>query len=196
MKLAIFFDRDGTINEEVGYIRNLDDMKLIAGAGAALKSVNEAGFLAILATNQSGPARGYYDETWIEKLHERLELLLADEGARLDDIYYCPHLPDGTVPAYSGVCRCRKPEVGMLEDAANKWNLDLNRSYMIGDKATDVEAGQKAGCKTILLRSGYGAQVLAGTYQWPCTPSFIANDIFEAVAWALADAGRRLDACE
>lgn len=193
MRTAVFLDRDGTINQEVGYVRELDALQLIPGAGAALKMLNEAGILAILATNQSGPARGYYDEAWIDALHGRLASLLAAEGARLDDVYYCPHLPEGTVARYSGPCRCRKPEPGMLEDAALKWGLDLQMAYMIGDKATDVEVGQRAGCKTVLLRSGYGAQVLAGTYQWSCQPDLVADDLAEAVQWVLSDIRARAE---
>lgn len=192
MRTAVFLDRDGTINQEVGYVRDLDALTLIPGAGAALKRLNDAGILAILATNQSGPARGYYDEQWVEALHTRLASLLAEEGARLDDVYYCPHLPNGTVARYSFSCRCRKPETGMLEDAATKWALNLREGYMVGDKATDVEVGQRAGCKTILLRSGYGSQVIAGTYQWPCEPDFIADDLTEAVQWILGDIDARV----
>lgn len=188
-KIAVFLDRDGTINVEAGYIRELENLRLMPGAGPAIRALNERGVPVILATNQSGPARGYYPETWVHALHERLVALLAAEGAHLDDLFYCPHLPDGTVPEYTQDCRCRKPEPGMLEEAAAKHGIDLARSYMIGDKATDVEVGQRVGARTVLLRSGYGEQVLDGTYQWTVEADHVADTLVEAIDWVLADMG-------
>lgn len=186
-KTAVFLDRDGTINIEAGYIHNVADLNLMPGAGAALRRVNDAGLLAILATNQSGPARGYYPESHVLALHDRLNALLTAEGAHLDDLYYCPHHPEGVVAAYTQTCDCRKPEPGMLLAAAERHGIDLKASYMIGDKATDVEVGQRAGCKTVLLRSGYGEEVIAGTYQWQVTPDHVADTLVEAIDWVLAD---------
>lgn len=188
---AVFLDRDGTINVEAGYIRDLANMHLMPGAAAAIRRLNELGVPAILATNQSGPARGYYDEAWVHTLNGRVCELLEAEGARLDDVFYCPHHPEGTVPAFTQACRCRKPETGMLDDAAAKHGLDLAASYMIGDKATDVEVGQRAGCRTVLLRSGYGEQVIAGEYQWQVAADFVADTIVEAIDWVVADMAAR-----
>ncbi|MEB3330013.1 MAG: HAD family hydrolase [Candidatus Sericytochromatia bacterium] len=185
---AVFLDRDGTINVEAGYIRDLDRLVLMPGAAEAIRRLSEAGFKVILATNQSGPARGYYPEAWVQALHDRLSALLAADGARLDDVYYCPHLPEGSVPAYAVACGCRKPEPGMLVAAAERHALDLTRSFMVGDKATDVEVGHRAGCRSVLLRSGFGTDVLAGRYQWPCAPDFVADTIVEAAAWILREA--------
>ena len=186
-KIAVFLDRDGTINVEAGYIRELDKLVLMPGAGAAIRRLNERQIPVYLATNQSGPARGYYPESWVYALHDRLNTLLAAEGARLDDLFHCPHLPDGTVPEFTQACRCRKPEPGMLEDAAARHGVDLTRSYMIGDKATDVEVGQRVGARTVLLRSGYGEQVLGGAYQWPVEADHVADTLVEAIDWVLAD---------
>ncbi|HEY9723009.1 MAG TPA: HAD family hydrolase [Oscillatoriaceae cyanobacterium] len=186
-KPAVFLDRDGTLNVEAGYIRNLDDLRLMPGAADAIRRLNAVGVPAILATNQSGPARGYYPESWVQALNARLMSLLAAEGAHLDDVFYCPHHPEGVVEAFTQDCRCRKPETGMLEDAAAKHGLDLSACYMIGDKSTDVEVGQRAGCRTVLLRSGFGEQVLAGTYQWPVEPDHIALTVVEAIDWVLTD---------
>lgn len=177
---AVFLDRDGTINVEAGYIRELENLNLIPGAAEAIRGLNKLGIPVILATNQSGPARGYYPESWVHALHERLISLLAAEGAKLDALYYCPHLPDGTVPEYTQNCECRKPEPGMLKQAAAEHDLDLSRSYMIGDKATDVEVGQNAGTHTVLLTSGYGTQVLEGTYQHKVNPDHVCDTLLEA----------------
>jgi D-glycero-D-manno-heptose 1,7-bisphosphate phosphatase len=190
-KPAVFLDRDGTINVEAGYIHDLANMHLMPGAAAAIKRLNDMGVPAILATNQSGPARGYYPESWVLTLNGHVASLLEAEGARLDDMFYCPHLPDGTVPEYTMDCRCRKPETGMLEDAAAKHGLDLGVSYMIGDKATDVEVGQRAGCRTVLLRSGFGERVISGEYQWQVEPDFVADTLVEAIDWVVADLAAR-----
>lgn len=189
---AVFLDRDGTINEEVGYIHELERLNLIPGAAEVIRKLNEMGVPVVLATNQSGPARGFYPESWIHQLNQRLNHLLAAEGARLDALYYCPHLPDGSVPEFSLACDCRKPEPGMLIQAAQEHDLDLARSFMIGDKATDVEVGERAGAHTILLTSGYGSQVLAGTYQHQVSPEYICASLQEAFQQILEPYFRKL----
>ncbi|HEY9855022.1 MAG TPA: HAD family hydrolase [Stenomitos sp.] len=188
---AVFLDRDGTINEEAGYIHDAQKLVLIPGAAEAIRRLNEAGVLAILVTNQSGPARGYYPESHIGTLHQRLTDLLFDEGAFLDDLYYCPHLPDGTDPRYSFPCACRKPATGMIDQACQKNDIDLEHSYMVGDKATDVEVGHNAGCRSVLLTSGYGERVLKGEYQWQVEPEHVAPTLLSAVEWILADLDAR-----
>ncbi len=185
MKRAVFFDRDGTINEEAGYIRDLNNLKLIKGAAEAIEKLRKSGFLAVLITNQSGPARGYYSEEWVKQLNNRVQELLNQEGAELDAIYYCPHLPDGSVPEYTFECDCRKPNIGLFLNAKSDFDIDLNSSFMLGDKATDVEAGHNAGCKSILLKTGYGQQVLAGSYQTVPDANYIADDIVDAAEWIL-----------
>ena len=183
----MFLDRDGTINVEAGYIRQLADLRLMDGAADAIRRLRQAGFLAILATNQTGPARGYYPESWIWQLNARLMSLLHEGGTTLDGLYYCPHLAEGTEPAYSAACDCRKPEPAMLHWAARDYGIDLARSYMVGDKATDVEVGHNAGTRAVLLTSGYGEQVLAGTYQdLKRQPDHIAPDLAGAADWILA----------
>jgi D-glycero-D-manno-heptose 1,7-bisphosphate phosphatase len=191
-KTAVFLDRDGTINVEAGYLHQLDQLQLMPGAGAAIKRLNDEGVLVFVATNQSGPARGYYPESHVRDLNLRLVELLAAEGARVDGVYYCPHLPDGTVPEYTQACACRKPEPGMLLDAAKLHELDLRSCYMVGDKPTDVEVGQRVGCRTVLLRSGFGEAVLKGEYMWSCNPDHVANTIVEAVSWMLEDMRARV----
>lgn len=185
MKRAVFFDRDGTINEEVGYIKDLANLKLIKGAAVAIENLRKEGFLAILITNQSGPARDYYPESWVNTLNNTVQSLLEAEGTKLDEIYYCSHLPDGIVPEYTKDCDCRKPNTALFLRAKEKFDIDLENSFMIGDKATDVEAGHNAGCKSVLLKTGYGTQVLEGKYQNLPDADYIADDIVDASRWIL-----------
>jgi D-glycero-D-manno-heptose 1,7-bisphosphate phosphatase len=186
MQPVVFLDRDGTLNVEVGYIRNLDDLVLIDGAAEAVKKLNQAGIAAILVTNQTGAARGYYPESHILDLNARLARLLKAGGAHLDDVYYCPHLEDGSVDPFNRACNCRKPEVGMVDQAyADHPELDRTQSFVIGDKATDVELAQNCGAKGILVTTGYGSAVLKGQYQHPVVPDFQAESIVEAVDWIL-----------
>lgn len=185
---VVFLDRDGTLNEEVGYIRNLDDLHLISGAADAVSKLNRAQVAAVLITNQTGAARGYYGEDHIRNLNSRLVDLLVAAGAHLDSLYYCPHLPEATVAQYAQACVCRKPETGLVEQAfADDRTLDRARSYVVGDKATDVELAQNCGAKGVLVTTGYGEQVQSGQYQWPVKPDFACPSIVEAVNWILAD---------
>lgn len=184
MTRAVFLDRDGTLNVESGYIRDVNQLVLIPGAAQAVKQLNDAGILTVLTTNQSGVARGFYDEDHIHALHERLQSLLKAEGdASLDLVLYCPHHPRGAVEAYKQVCYCRKPEIGMIEEAQKRFpQISLADSYVFGDKATDVELAVKAGCQSVLLKTGYGQKVLNGTYQvLNHKPDGIYDDISEAV---------------
>lgn len=185
---VVFLDRDGTLNEEIGYIRNVEDLVLIAGAGESIRKLNKAGIAAILVTNQTGAARGYYPEEHILALNNRLVGLLAKETAQLDGLYYCPHLEDGSVPEYSKKCQCRKPETGMVERAfAEHPDLDPERSYVVGDKATDVELARNCRARAVLVTTGYGQDVQDGKYQWPVEPDFAAADINQAIDWILSD---------
>lgn len=156
-KRAVFLDRDGTINVETEYLNRVEDFALIPGAAAAIRRLNAAGFLVIVVTNQSGIGRGYYDEAALERLHRHMDLELARFGATVDAYYFCPHHPQHGIGAYGVECACRKPLPGMLLQAAADFPLDLPASFIIGDKLADVEAGLKAGCCPLLVRTGYGA---------------------------------------
>ncbi|MBI2824266.1 MAG: HAD family hydrolase [Planctomycetia bacterium] len=155
---AVFVDRDGTINEDVGYLARPSQLRLIAGAAEAIARLNQHGVPVVVVTNQAGVARGLFAESAIGNVHARLDKLLARHGACVDRYDYCPHHPRDGQGAYQIDCECRKPRPGMLLRVAEELGLDLARSYMIGDKLTDLEAGAHAGCRTILVRSGYGAQ--------------------------------------
>lgn len=156
MRRAVFLDRDGTINVEKEYLYQIAEFEFISGVVDAVKLLNEAGFLVVVVTNQSGVARGYYTEDDVEKLHCHVAHELDKFGARVDAWLYCPHHPDGR-GSYSLPCSCRKPLPGMLKEAARRYDIDLAASVMIGDKLADVSAGLAAGCRTILVRTGYGA---------------------------------------
>ena len=152
---AIFLDRDGTINKLVGYVRGVDDFELIAGASEALKKINESGFLAIVITNQPVIARGETTRQELCEIHNKMETLLGNDGAYLDGIYYCPHHPDkgfeGEIPELKINCDCRKPKPGLILKAAEDFNVDLAKSWMVGDEEKDILAGINAGCKTALI---------------------------------------------
>jgi D-glycero-D-manno-heptose 1,7-bisphosphate phosphatase len=149
---AVFLDRDGTINADTAYVASPDAVRLLAGAGRAVGRLNRAGWRVMVVSNQSGLARGHFDEAALAATNARLRELLAAEGAALDAIYVCPHLAEGaTVPRYAGECDCRKPAAGLLRRAAEHWGLDLAACWMVGDAVRDVEAGRAAGCRTILL---------------------------------------------
>ncbi len=157
MRPAVFLDRDGTLIEERGYLSKLEDIALFADTPAALRRLRDAGFALVVVTNQAGIARGYFDEAFVQKAHRYLGEMLAAEGIVIDGYYYCPHHPDGLVPEYSRVCRCRKPAPGMVEHAARDLDLDIDRSFVVGDKWLDVELATNAGARGILVRTGYGA---------------------------------------
>ncbi len=187
---AVFFDRDGTLNRDVGYVTHLDVYELLPRAAAAVRKVNEAGWLAILITNQAGVARGYFPETMIEKVHRKLQDELGAKSARLDAVYYCPHVPSGDDLDYAIDCKMRKPYPGMILKAAEEHDVDLEKSVMLGDKYSDLEAGWRAGCRSGLVLSGYGRgeRELRGA-QWPRQPDFVAEDAYHAVELILRETG-------
>jgi D-glycero-D-manno-heptose 1,7-bisphosphate phosphatase len=157
---AIFLDRDGTINEDVGYAAHPNEISLYPYAGEAIRLINEAGLKTIVVTNQSGIARGFLNETMLERIHDHLRGELARQGARLDAFYYCPHHPRIGPQPYQKVCRCRKPQTGMLELAAREHGIDLAASYVIGDKVSDINLAVNAGSRGVLVKTGYGEMTL------------------------------------
>jgi D-glycero-D-manno-heptose 1,7-bisphosphate phosphatase len=150
---AIFLDRDGTINVEKNYLYRFEDWEWISGAQAAIAKLNEAGFLVVVVSNQAGVARGLYTEQDVIRLHEQVVVDLNSSGGNIDAFYYCPHHPEH---GDNRDCDCRKPRPGMLLEAAKVHNIDLSKSWIIGDRGIDIKAGQLAGVSTILVRTGYG----------------------------------------
>ncbi len=153
---AVFLDRDGTINVEKNYLHKIEDFEFIPGAQQAIKQLKDAGFLVIVVSNQAGIARGYFDEQAVNVLHDHIQSELATIGTSIDAFYFCPHHPEEGLGRYKVACECRKGEPGMLLEAAKDHNIDLKKSFMIGDKLADIEAGARAGCKSILVMTGYG----------------------------------------
>ena len=183
---AVFLDRDGTINEEVGYVNHIERFHLLPRVGQAIRLLNQHGWKAVVITNQSGVARGYFPESLIHEIHKKMEGLLKKEGAHLDGIYYCPHHPDIGVPPYRQKCRCRKPATGLIEEAVKKLDLDASASYTIGDRGMDIEFAHQVGAKAILVLTGYGK----GEWEyfrdrWKVKPDYVAEDLFGAVQWIL-----------
>ncbi len=157
MKRAVFIDRDGTINVEKDYLYLPSEFEFLPGATEAIRRLNGAGYLVVVVSNQSGVARGFYNEEDVLQLHRHIATLLEECGGKVDAWYFCPHHPSGR-GSYALPCRCRKPLPGMLLEAARRHDIDLENSIMIGDKAVDVEAGRAAGCRSILVRTGYGCE--------------------------------------
>ena len=153
---AVFLDRDGTINVEKSYLINVDEFEFIHGVPEALKKLQDAGFLLVVVTNQAGIARGYFSSEQVEKLNSYMAGLLEQYGVTLAGIYFCPHHPTCGQGEYLVDCDCRKGKPGMLLQAANELSIDLTTSFMVGDKLADIQAGQAAGCKTFLVKTGYG----------------------------------------
>ncbi|MBN1075620.1 HAD family hydrolase [Clostridium botulinum] len=147
MNKAVFLDRDGTINIEKNYLYKIEAFEFIEGVPEAIKMLNDAGYLVIVVTNQAGIARGYYTEEDMYRLHEHINDELKKYDAHIDEFYFCPHHPECGIGKYKLDCNCRKPKSGMLEEAIKKYNIDKNRSYIIGDKDWDVESGENIGIK-------------------------------------------------
>lgn len=155
---TVFLDRDGTMNVEVNYLHRPEDLKLIPGVPQAVRQLNEAGFRVVVVTNQAGVARGYYGEEDVKLLHQYLNGQLKAEGAHVDAFYYCPHHPEHGIGRYKQECSCRKPGTGMFEAADRDYPVDRKRSFMVGDKLIDTEAGRRFGVRSILVGTGYGAE--------------------------------------
>jgi len=172
---AIFMDRDGTVSEEVGYMYHAGLFRLYSWTGEAIQRINESGTKSVLITNQSGVERGYFKESTVHEVHQILQQELKQWEARLDAIYYCPHVPETH-------CDCRKPKPGMILRAARELEIDLSRSFMIGDRYSDVRAAHAAGIRSVLVCSGDGAGEMAKYAGLPVPqPNFVADNLQHAV---------------
>ena len=184
---AIFLDRDGTMNVSKGFISNADDLELIPGTIEAVKAINKSGALAIVITNQPVIARGECSFEELHNIHNKLKTLLGEKGAFVDDIFYCPHHPDkgfeGEVPELKFDCECRKPKTGMINEAVDKYNIDLSKSYMVGDSTMDLELARNAGVRSVLVDTGFAGN--DGKYDRSC--DIEAKDLLDAVEKIIKD---------
>ncbi len=192
LRPAVFLDRDGTLVREVHHLRRLADLELLPGVGDALASLRQLGFVLVGVTNQSVVARGLLSLPELAAIHAQLQRRLGAAGASLDAVYFCPHHPDAGEPPWRCACDCRKPAPGMLRRAAADHGLDLGASFMIGDALTDLQAGWRAGCRAVLVLTGYGQRTEAAL-----TPddqrqlSLAAADLPAAARWIAAQVGHR-----
>jgi D-glycero-D-manno-heptose 1,7-bisphosphate phosphatase len=179
-KTGVFLDRDDTIIRDKNYLDDPDEIEILPGTVEALRTLNRTGIPVIVITNQSGIARGLLDLNTLDVIHKRLTGLIMQEGARIDAIYFCPHHPEALLEEYRVSCSCRKPEPGLLMEAARSFDLDLSLCYMVGDKPDDIEAIHRVGGKGILIRTN---KIPSEMEQ----PDFTASDILEAVNWIIED---------
>ncbi|MDF1577850.1 MAG: D-glycero-beta-D-manno-heptose 1,7-bisphosphate 7-phosphatase [Desulfurivibrionaceae bacterium] len=184
---AVFLDRDGTINEQMGYVNHPSRFVLLPGSAAAIRMLNEHGIPVLVVTNQSGLARGYFPSELLDEVHAKMIEMLAAAGATVDGIYVCPHHPEASDERYRADCDCRKPKPGLFLRAAREHNIDLAASYVVGDRWSDLKAAAVCGATGILVLSGYGRGEL--DYIGPSQtfrPAHVAEDLLDAAAWIIS----------
>ncbi len=180
-EIAAFIDRDGTISEEVGYVNHLSRFQVYPWTAEAIRGFNRRGLKSIVVTNQAGVARGYFSEDLVNRIHTRLRREMEHAGAYFDAVYYCPHHPTAGEPPYCQVCRCRKPKPGMLWRAVEEFGVDVGKSFVIGDRYSDIELAHNAGARSVFVLSGYGR----GAYEhqrnlWKVQPEWVVENLLEA----------------
>ncbi len=183
---AVFIDRDGTVNEQMGYINHISRFVLLPGAEEAIKLLNSHQYLVVVVSNQSGVARGYFPIELVDEVHAHMRVLLEKEGAFVDGIFFCPHYPRGVVPEYSIECDCRKPKTGLIEKACEVFDVDMANSYVIGDRYSDIELALRLNLEGILVTTGYGLGDV--DYVFPrlsFKPAHIAKDLLHAARWII-----------
>jgi D-glycero-D-manno-heptose 1,7-bisphosphate phosphatase len=185
IKRAVFLDRDGTINEDVGYPNQFSQINIYPDSFEAVRKINQAGFLAVIVTNQSGIGRGFITEGELQVIHQKIESAFSKHKAHLDGIYSCPHYPLSSAPLYRKNCSCRKPNPGLALQAASELNIDLESSYMIGDKVEDMLFGWNIKASSILVLTGFGQKSLSKLKKRGTQPAFVAKNLLEAVNWIL-----------
>jgi len=186
MRPAVFIDRDGTINEQRGYINHISRFALLPGVGKAISLLNMNDHIVVVTSNQSGVARGYLPIQLVKDIHDVMVLELKKYNAYVDRIYFCPHHPDGIVPEYSRECSCRKPNIGLIKQAQDELDIDMETSYVIGDRLVDIEFAHNANLPGILVLTGYGkGEVQYSMPHKSITPAYVAENLLRAVQWIL-----------
>ncbi len=184
-KRAVFLDRDGTINKDVGYPNSFNLIEIYPFSFEAVRKINEAGFLAVIVTNQSGVGRGLIVERALHDIHRKLNAAFARQNAHFDGLYYCPHYLSSSTPRYRKNCLCRKPKPGMALQAEEDLNIDIKKSYMIGDKVEDILFGLNIEAKSILVLTGFGRKSLLKLKEKGIAPDHVASNLLAAVNWIL-----------
>ena len=184
---AVFLDRDGTINKDVGYPNSYSAIEIFPYSFEAVRKLNKSGLLVVIITNQSGIGRGLIIEENLEAIHRQMKDAFSRHGALFDGIYYCPHYPFSPSPEYRENCQCRKPLPGMALKAAQDLRIDLKNSYMVGDKVEDVLFGVNIGARPILCLTGFGRESLPKLKEKGVKPAFVAKTLLEAVNWILRE---------
>ncbi|MGB2907039.1 MAG: HAD family hydrolase [Candidatus Aminicenantaceae bacterium] len=189
-KAAVFLDRDGNINRDVGYPNSFDLVEIYPYSFEALRKINQAGLLAVVISNQSGVGRGLIEEPQLRDIHDRMQEAFRQQEAHFDGIYYCPHFVSSRIPVYDKDCECRKPRPGMGLRAAAELGIDTSRSYMVGDKVADVQFGRNLGARSVLVLTGYGQATLAKLRAQGTEPAHVAQNLLDAVNWILEEENR------
>jgi len=191
-KPAVFIDRDGTVNEQMGYINHISRFVLLPGVEDAIKLLNIHQYLVIIVTNQSGVARGYFPRELVDKVHDQLKLSLEKAGAFIDGIFYCPHYAKGIVSEYSIECDCRKPKPGLINKACEAFDIDMANSYVIGDRYSDIELALSLNMEGILVTTGYGLGDMDYVFpRLPFQPAYVAKDLRHAAQWIIERQGKK-----
>ncbi|OQX04884.1 MAG: D,D-heptose 1,7-bisphosphate phosphatase [Desulfobulbaceae bacterium A2] len=184
---AVFLDRDGTINEQMGYINHISRFHLLPEAAAGIRLLNEAQVPVVVVSNQSGLARGYFPPALLDEVHALMHKLLAQAGAHVDAVYFCPHHPEAVNEEFRQKCDCRKPRPGMLHRAAADLQLDLTRSFVVGDRWSDLKCAVNVGASPVLVLTGYGRGDLVWIGpQQQVQPEYVAENLLQAARWILA----------
>ena len=187
-KPAVFLDRDGTINEQMGYINHLSRFVIFPDVVEAVRLLNTNDFWVIVITNQGGVARGYYPIELMHEIHAFLTKSLNNKGAIIDGIFYCPHHPAGIIPEYSMECDCRKPKTGLIHQALEAFDIDMSKSYMVGDRHVDIELAYRLEIDGVLVKTGYGlGEIDYVLPQHSTKPSYIAQNLLDAAKWIVGE---------
>jgi len=194
--IAVFLDRDGTVNEEIDYLTSPRDLHLIARSAEAIRRANDLGLTVVIVTNQSGVARGLLTEAELLVVHRALIERLAAENARVDGIYYCPHHPSEGTDEYRKECDCRKPKTGMIDRAVREFRVDPARSYVIGDRTVDVGMAKNAGARAILVLTGYGRAELGLCERDGIPLDYVADDLYDAMEFVARDIHHHTESTE
>ena len=189
MKPAVFFDRDGTLIHDVGYLSRVEDVQWFPWSIDAIRLLNRAGFLVCVTTNQGGIGLGFYDADLVHRVHAEMAATVDAAGGRIDGFFYCPHHPVAVVEALRVECDCRKPRPGMIRQAEVQFAIDVTRSFVVGDKIADVGLATNVGARGVLVQTGYGAAELERHGGQIPGAAFVADTVFEAVSWILTTSG-------